>query len=391
MTGKDFGNYKAGAVVIDKTADAASVSAGDQLGFTIKVTNTGQGNANGVTVSDTLPTAAGLSWTESPDDAACAIAAGKLTCDFGTIAPGASKSVHVVSPTTAATCGIVDNTATVTSSGAGSGSDAASVDVNCAAIDVEKTADAESVNAGEQAGFTVTLKNTGEGQAKGIQFTDVLPAGLTWTISPASAGWSIANGSLVYAPTTLDAGASTTVHVVATTDATDCGQLDNTATVDDDQRRLRPGQRVDRRQLRRHRRREDGRRGVRERRRADRLHGHAQEHGRGPGEGRRSSPTSCPAGLDWAISPASAGWSIANGTLVFAPTTLDAGASTPSTSSPPPTGRLRPVDNTASVTTDQRRLGLRLGLGRRPLRRHRRRQDRRRRERLAPASRSASR
>ena len=239
MSGKDFGNYKPGAVVIDKTADAASVSAGDQLGFTIKVTNTGQGNANGVTVSDTLPTTAGLSWTESPDDAACSIAAGTLTCTFGTIAPGASKSVHIVSPTTAATCGIVNNTATVTSSGAGSGSDSDSVDVNCAAIDVEKTADAESVSAGEQVGFTVTLKNTGEGQAKGLQFTDDLPDGLTWTISPGL-------GRLVdRRPATSSTprrrwtrGASTTVHVVATTDATDCGQLDNTATVTHDQRRL---------------------------------------------------------------------------------------------------------------------------------------------------------
>ena len=293
VSGKDFGNYKPGAVVIDKTADAASASAGDQIGFTIKVTNTGQGNANGVTVSDTLPATAGLSWTESPDDAACSIAAGTLTCNFGTIAPGASKSVHIVSPTTAATCGIVNNTATVTSSGAGSGSDSDSVDVNCAAIDVEKTADAASVSAGEQVGFTVTLKNTGEGQAKGVQFTDVLPAGLTWSISPASAGWSIADGNLVYTPTTLDAGASTTVHVVATTDATDCGQLDNTATVtttndgsDQDGASIDVNCADDRR-------REDGRRGRRERRRADRLHRHAHQHGRGPGEGRRSSPTSC--------------------------------------------------------------------------------------------------
>ncbi len=71
------------------------------------------------------------------------------------------------------------------------------MDVNCAAIDVEKVADDDSVSAGDQIGFTVTLKNTGEGEAKGIQFTDALPAGLSWSISPASAGWSIANGNLV--------------------------------------------------------------------------------------------------------------------------------------------------------------------------------------------------
>ena len=52
------------------------------------------------------------------------------------------------------------------------------------AIDVEKVADDDSVSAGDQIGFTVTLKNTGEGEAKGIQFTDALPAGLSWSICP---------------------------------------------------------------------------------------------------------------------------------------------------------------------------------------------------------------
>ena len=58
--------------------------------------------------------------------------------------------------------------------------------MNCAAIDVEKVADDDGVSAGDQIGFTVTLTNTGEGEAKGISFTDVLPAGLSWSISPAS-------------------------------------------------------------------------------------------------------------------------------------------------------------------------------------------------------------
>ena len=148
-----------------------------------------------------------------------------------TLNAGASTTVHVVATTDATDCGQLDNTATVTTTNDGSDQAGASIDVNCAAIDVEKTADADAVNAGEQVGFTVTLKNTGEGQAKGLQFTDVLPAGLSWSISPASAGWSIANGNLVYTPTTLDAGASSSVHVVATTDKGDCGTVDNTASV----------------------------------------------------------------------------------------------------------------------------------------------------------------
>ena len=82
----------------------------------ITATNTGAGEARAVTVTDTLPTAPGLSWTEAPDVPECAIAGGVLTCGFGTLGPGASKSVHIASPTTAASCARIDNTATVTTS-----------------------------------------------------------------------------------------------------------------------------------------------------------------------------------------------------------------------------------------------------------------------------------
>ena len=39
------------------------MSAGEQIGFTVTVTNTGLGTAKGVSVTDTLPTNAGTNWT----------------------------------------------------------------------------------------------------------------------------------------------------------------------------------------------------------------------------------------------------------------------------------------------------------------------------------------
>src|SRR4029078_1664263 len=141
-------------LVVSKTADAATVRSTDGVGFTITVTNNGAGEAKNVSLSDTLPTNAGLSWSESPDNLYCSISAGALSCNFGTIAAGGSKTVHIVSPTTANTCGSpISNTATASASNeanTGNNSASASIMVNCPDLAITKVADATPVNAGNQ-------------------------------------------------------------------------------------------------------------------------------------------------------------------------------------------------------------------------------------------------
>ena len=68
--------------------------------------------AKDVTINDALPTGAGVVWSEDPDVAACEIVANTLSCDFGDLAAGASRTVHVSSPTTSASC-TRNSTATV--------------------------------------------------------------------------------------------------------------------------------------------------------------------------------------------------------------------------------------------------------------------------------------
>jgi uncharacterized repeat protein (TIGR01451 family) len=107
-----------------------------------------------------------------------------------------------------------------------------------ASVAITKTADAASVGAGSQIGFTVTLTNSGAGAATGLAVTDALPAGsgVNWSIDGANtdAGWSVSgsppNQSLVYSPTVLAGNSSTHVHTISATTGASCGTYDNTAS-----------------------------------------------------------------------------------------------------------------------------------------------------------------
>ncbi len=229
------------AISVAKTADAASVNAGEQIGFTVTISNTGDGQAKGLSFSDSLPAGTGIDWSISPASSGWSISGSapsqSLVYAPTTLAANSSTSVHVVSGTTKDSCKVYDNTAQVSTSNDGSDEASAETKVQCPDVKVVKTADAASVNAGEQIGFTVTISNTGDGQAKGLSFSDSLPAGtgIDWSISPASSGWSISGSapsqSLVYAPTTLAANSSTSVHVVSGTTKDSCKVYDNTAQV----------------------------------------------------------------------------------------------------------------------------------------------------------------
>src|SRR2546423_1276567 len=108
------------AIALAKSADNPSVSAGDAIGFTVSVTNNGTGIARNVALHDALPTAAGPSWSFfflmiRPPPRSTLFPYTPLFRSSD-LAGGASYTVHLSSPTTAATAGSspVDNTANVT-------------------------------------------------------------------------------------------------------------------------------------------------------------------------------------------------------------------------------------------------------------------------------------
>jgi len=90
------------------------VQVGDNLTYTLVITNQGPSLATHVTLTDTLPT--GVSYVSAtPDQGNCQQTSGIVTCDLGTLTSGASTEIIIVAATSEAQTGRVTNRATVTS------------------------------------------------------------------------------------------------------------------------------------------------------------------------------------------------------------------------------------------------------------------------------------
>jgi hypothetical protein len=107
---------QAAPLALTKTADNATINAGDEIGFTITIASTGTGNATSVLLTDFLGfLPSNPTWTETTSNAACSFDVGPImTCIFGTIVSGAPPiTLHLTAPTTQQDCGTVTNTATL--------------------------------------------------------------------------------------------------------------------------------------------------------------------------------------------------------------------------------------------------------------------------------------
>ena len=192
---------------LTKTANGSNFDVGDQVTFTISLTNN-PANANtaatGVTVTDTLP--AGLSFVSAnPSNGTFA---GSVWTLGSPLAPGATETLNLVA-TVESTAGLsAENVAQVSAAnendidsvvdndnGDQSEDDEDNVvlSVNPQVIDLEltKSVSASEVSNGEQVTWTISLTNNAavaNSAATGVRVTDTLPAGLTLQSSSPSSG-----------------------------------------------------------------------------------------------------------------------------------------------------------------------------------------------------------
>ena len=214
-------------VAVRKTVDNAAPTIGQNVTFTIKVTNNGPNDATGIVITDALPpelalvsatptqgTYAGSDWT------------------VGDLLNGAQATLTIVATVSADTAIVnvavktaqvepdrnpLNNQSSVTLNGAGT-----------ANLGVFKAVDRANVAVGEVVTFKVAVGNLGPAPATGVTITDLLPPGLTFVSALESSGTYVASSGAWTVGTVGVEGIETLVIQARVAQA---GTLTNTATV----------------------------------------------------------------------------------------------------------------------------------------------------------------
>ncbi len=187
---------------IDKVLQTDPVVAGEEVVYTLDVTNHGPATSPGtVTVTDTLP--AGLTYVSASGGGwVCTAAAQVVTCDRGaSLASGASAATITVTADVAAGLGTttlqnvasVDGPATDTDPDNDTDAATTSVTEDTEIALVKTTTGADPVRAGEEATFEIVVSNSGSSDARTVTVTDELPAEMT-LVSASGTGWSCEAG-----------------------------------------------------------------------------------------------------------------------------------------------------------------------------------------------------
>ncbi|WP_139142084.1 putative Ig domain-containing protein, partial [Alteromonas lipolytica] len=213
----------------------AAPNLGDNVSFTLTVSNTGPDAATNVVVTDQLP--AGFTFVSS--DGSYDATTGLWT--VGSLANGASATLTIIATTTDSSA--VTNTPSVTADqtelDSSDNTDSAMVDAQAIDLAISKAVDNASPNLGDNVTFTLTVSNTGPDAATNVVVTDQLPAGFTFVSSNGS--YNATTG--LWTVGSLASGASTTLTIVATT--TDSSAVTNTASVTADQTELDSSDNID--------------------------------------------------------------------------------------------------------------------------------------------------
>ncbi len=217
-------------LIVTNTATTAGV-AGQNLTYTIVVTNAGPGNESAARLLDRLPAGVDLVSSSVPPTAAVA---GLLGFDLGDLPAHASRTIVLIVQPLAA--GTLVNQAVVSgiqpdlelSNNVASAT--TTITAAPAALAVALVATPSTGTVGQELTYTETVANFGPGPASGVVLTSDIPAGATIVAASQTQGISaISSGVVTTALGGLAAGASATITIVVIPTAT--GTLTAVASV----------------------------------------------------------------------------------------------------------------------------------------------------------------
>lgn len=172
-----------------------TVVAGESITYDVEVTNSGPSDTDGpIVVEDTVPT--GMTYVSGGNaDWDCELDEGVVTCTYeGGMADGDSDSFSLTfdiaptaGPATVSNVVTVDGPNTDPEPENNNDTDPTEI-VDQANVKISKVAQADTVHAGANVTWLVTVENDGPSTADSISVSDILPAGLTW-VSASGDGW----------------------------------------------------------------------------------------------------------------------------------------------------------------------------------------------------------
>ncbi len=238
-TGSDTDTVAKIAVLTVSKSGPATVIAGNQITYTLGVSNAGPSDAQAVTVSDVLP--GGLVGAQFCSGVSCTPASPWTgSTSLGTIVAGGSVSLTIQASVPASTANgtILSNTATASSptdAGSPRSSGTSNTTVNTSAeLSIAKSDGINTVTAGDPTvrTYTITITNNGPSNAAGVSLSDTWPTGFSrGTVTP-SQGSCSGSPSFTCSLGTIAAGANATVTVTYTVPAsTTASPQVNSATV----------------------------------------------------------------------------------------------------------------------------------------------------------------
>lgn len=240
-----------------KDDGVALANPGDVLIYALAYENVGNQDANGVVITDTVPTHTIFDATSSTAGWSCAngAPAGSVcTLAIGTVAGGgsgmASFAVIVDDPLAAGATSVV-NTAIVADDGSngadptpGNNSDSDTDSLTGTALDLAVTKDdgGVTVSPGDVVTYVINYENLGNIGATGVELTETVPMYSTFNAGGSTPGWNcVPNGnagsSCTYNVGTLNGGDSGSVNFAVTVDnplASGVDSLSNTVSIGDD-------------------------------------------------------------------------------------------------------------------------------------------------------------